>query len=227
MLLTLTPWLVRNAIVMHRFVFVTDETGITLVGTYNSASANNPGIPYKWRLYYGIPGEGPLSRQASQLTETQVSDRLLTQARHYITGHLGAPFAVGYYNSKRLLELEGSGAWRASAKAISLPIGLARVGVISFWLLCLLALAGAATRAARRAWRWLWVTPVLLWFSVALINAETPRFREPVDAFLIVFAACALAAALRWVQPRLRRAPVAGGRVRPLPAGASERVEVG
>src|SRR5436305_10112449 len=33
-LLTITPWLVRNAVTMHRFVFVTDETGITLRGTY-------------------------------------------------------------------------------------------------------------------------------------------------------------------------------------------------
>ena len=227
MLLTLVPWLVRNAVVMHRFVFVTDETGITLVGTYNPASANNPGIPYKWRLYYGIPGEGPLIGQAGRLTEPGLSDRLQTQGQNYISDHLYAPFAVAFYNSRRLLELEGSGAWRASANAISLPIGLARVGVIGFWVLCLLALAGAVTRAARRAWRWLWVTPVLLWLSVAVINAETPRFREPVDAFLILLAACGLAAALRWLQPRLRRAPVAGSGVGPRSAGASERVEVG
>jgi 4-amino-4-deoxy-L-arabinose transferase-like glycosyltransferase len=227
MLLTLVPWLVRNAVVMHRFVFVTDETGITLVGTYNPASANNPGIPYKWRLYNGIPGERPLIRQAGRLTEPGLSDRLQTQAQNYISDHLYAPLAVAFYNSRRLLELEGSGAWHASAKAISLPVGLARVGVIGFWVLCLLALAGAVTRAARRAWRWLWVTPVLLWLSVALINAETPRFREPVDAFLILLAACGLAAALRWFQPRLRRAPVAGSGVGPRSAGASERVEVG
>jgi hypothetical protein len=206
---------------------VADETGITLVGTYNAASANNPGIPYKWRLYYGIPGEGPLIRQAGRLTEPVLSDRLQTQAQNYVSDHLYAPFSAAFYNSRRLLELEGSGAWHASAKAISLPIGLARVGVIGFWVLCLLALAGAVTRAARRAWRWLWVTPVLLWLSVAVINAETPRFREPADAFLILLAACGLAAALRRLQPRLRRAPVAGSGVGPRSGGASERVEVG
>ena len=227
LVLTLVPWLVRDAVVMHRFVFVTDETGITLVGTYNSASANNPGLPYKWRLYYGIPEEVPLAKQAGKFTESQVSDRLFRHAGHYVKDHPFSPFAVTYYNSKRLLELDGSGAWRASAKAISLPIGVARVGVISFWLLCLLALGGAFTAAARRAWRWLWVTPILLWPSVAAINAETPRFREPVDAFLIVFAACGLAAAARWARARLGRAPVAGDGVGPLPRGASERVEVG
>jgi hypothetical protein len=227
MLVTLTPWLVRNAIVMHRFVFVTDETGITLVGTYNHTSAVNHGLPYKWRLYYDIAGEGPLIRQAPQLTELQLSDRLQSQAQHYILGHLTAPFEVAYYNSRRLLELAGSHAWQASAKVISLSPGVARAGVISFYLLCLLALAGAFTRAAWRAWRWLWITPMLLWLSVVLINVETPRFREPIDAFLIVFAACGLAAAVRWLRTRLGGAPVARSAVGPLPTGASERVEVG
>ena len=112
-----------------------------------------------------------LARQASRLNETQLSSRLLNAAGHYVENHPFSPFAVGYYNSRRLLELEGSYAWRASAKAISLPISVARAGVISFWLLCLVA------------WR--------------------------------------------AAQVRLGRAPVAGGGVAPLPAGAGERVEVG
>ena len=37
--LTILPWTIRNAIVMHHFIPVSDETGITLVGTYNVASA--------------------------------------------------------------------------------------------------------------------------------------------------------------------------------------------
>ncbi len=226
LLLALTPWLVRDAVVMHRFVFVTDETGITLVGTYNSASAAYGPVPYKWRLYTGIPAEAALAGRAATLSETALSDRLLSHARHYITSHPSAPFEVTFDNSRRLLELEGSYAWHASAEAISLPRGMARLGVFSFWLLCMLALAGALTRAGRAAWRWLWVTPVLLWLSVALVNAETPRFREPVDPFLVVLAACALAAGVRRLQARLHRAPVAGTGVGALSAGASKRVEV-
>lgn len=227
LLLTLAPWLVRNAVTMHRFVFVTDETGITLVGTYNSASASYQPVPYKWRIYYGIPGEQPLISRAGSLTEAQLSDRLESQALHYISDHPFSVAAVTFDNSRRLLELEGSFAWRASAAAISEPTGVARIGVISFWLLALVALAGLFTAAARRAWRWLLLTPALLWLSVALINAETPRFREPVDGFLIVLAACALAPVARRLTARLRGAPVAGSDHGALPAGASERVEVG
>jgi 4-amino-4-deoxy-L-arabinose transferase-like glycosyltransferase len=227
LVLTLSPWLVRNAVAMHRFVFVSDETGITLVGTYNSASAAYRPVPYKWRIYYGIPGEQTLIDQAPRLTEAQLSDRLQTQALHYISDHPLSPVLVAFDNSQRLLELEGSFAWHASAAAISEPIGVARIGVVGFWILCLLAVAGALTRAARAAWRWLWIAPLLLWLSVALVNAETPRFREPVDPFLIVIGACAVAAAVEWAAARLGRAPVARGHVGTLAGGPGQRVEVG
>ena len=56
-MLTILPWTIRNAVVMHHFIPVSDETGITIVGTYNVASAANSQLQYKWRIFYGIPGE--------------------------------------------------------------------------------------------------------------------------------------------------------------------------
>jgi 4-amino-4-deoxy-L-arabinose transferase-like glycosyltransferase len=205
--LTIAPWTIRNEVELHRFVAVSDETGITLVGTYNRASAANHVVPYKWRLYYGIPGERRLIREAKRLGEADLSGRLETQAFHYIGDHPLSPLAVLYHNSLRLLELEGTFAWRASAAAIDIPEQTARIGVISFWVLCLLALAGALTREVRAGPKWIWTVPALLWLSVAVINAETPRFREPVDPFLIVLAACAVAALVRAAAERLSRAP--------------------
>jgi 4-amino-4-deoxy-L-arabinose transferase-like glycosyltransferase len=195
-LLTIAPWTIRNAHALHRFIPISDETGITLVGTYNPASAANSLVPDKWRLYYGIPGEQSLIHEAGNLTEPQIGDRLQSQAFSYIAHHPFAPLDVAYHNTLRLFELEGSYAWRASALALSLPIENARVGVTSLWVLCVLAIAGAFTRAARRAPLWLWVVPFLLAISVVLVNVETPRFREPVDPFLILLAACAVATAM-------------------------------
>jgi 4-amino-4-deoxy-L-arabinose transferase-like glycosyltransferase len=227
-ILTIAPWTIRNAVELHRFIPVTDENGVTLVGTYNRASAAYKPVPYKWRLYYGIPGERPLIRESRHLTEPALSSRLQSQALHYIGDHPFSPLAVAYHNTLRLLELEGSFAWRASAGAIDLPEPTARIGVICFWILCLVALAGAFTRTVRAAPAWLWAVPVLLWLSVAVVNAETPRFREPVDPFLILLAACALAVPLRAIGRRLRRAPV-GRERRPVvatrPAQFVEMVE--
>ena len=201
--LMLTPWTVRNAIELHRFVPVTDETGFTLVGTYNAASAASRQIPYRWRVFYTIPGEPAAIGDRRQLTETKLAARLESQAFHYIGKHPSAPLAVLYHNTRRLLELEGSFAWQVSASSIDVPEATARIGVVSFWVLCLLAIAGMFTRLVRRAPPWLWLVPVLLWLTVVLINAETPRFREPIDPFLILLGSCAVAAALRAAAHRL------------------------
>jgi 4-amino-4-deoxy-L-arabinose transferase-like glycosyltransferase len=213
--LMILPWTIRNAIVEHHFIPVSDETGITLVGTYNPKSAVDPRVPYKWRIYYGIPGERSLIHESSQLTEPQLGAKLEHQALHYISDHPFSPFVVGFHNTLRLFELEGTFAWRASASAISLSDNTARFGIFSFWALCLLALAGAFTRLARSAPKWVWMVPLLLALSVVLVNVETPRFRAPVDPFLIVLAAAGLAT----LAGRLRGAPVVGQRRGAVSAG--------
>jgi hypothetical protein len=214
--LVIVPWTIRNALVMHTFIPVSDETGITLVGTYNAASAANAQVPYKWRIFYGIPHEGALIQHESQMTEPQLGSKLQSQALHYIEHHPISLVQVLYHNTRRLFELEGTFAWKASAAAVSLTTEVARTGVISFYILCLLALGALVTRRARSAPWWVWVIPVLLGLSVVLVNVETPRFREPVDPFLILLAAAGLSAVVDWLIARLRRAPVgreAGGAV--------------
>jgi 4-amino-4-deoxy-L-arabinose transferase-like glycosyltransferase len=225
-LLALAPWLVRDAVVMHRFIRVTDEDGITLVGTYNHTSATDPQVPYRWHLFLDLPGERRLIRRAPHLTEPQLSQRLEDQAFDYVGRHPTSPLAVLYHNTRRLLELEGSRAWKISAASIDLPIATARIGVFSFWVLCLLAVAGAFTTAIRQGPKWLWLAPLLLWLSVGLVNSETPRFREVIDPFLVLLGACAVEAALSAVWVRLRGSPVPSDRGRGVPPGPAQGVEV-
>jgi 4-amino-4-deoxy-L-arabinose transferase-like glycosyltransferase len=222
--LMVLPWTIRNAVVMHHFIPISDETGITLVGTYNTASAHDPQLPYKWRIFYGIPGERTLIHEESTLTEPEMSGRLESQALDYISAHPLSPFAVAFHNTLRMFELEGTFAWQSSASAVSLPDNTARVGIASFWVLCVLALAGGFTKLARSAPKWIWWVPILLAITVVLVNVETPRFREPIDPFLILLAAAGLATALG----RLRGAPVVGerrGAVAARPAQLVEMVE--
>ena len=220
--LTIAPWTIRNAVVMHHFIPVSDETGITLVGTYNVASAANPQFEYKWRIFYGIPGERSLVHESSTLTEPQIGARLEHQALHYISAHPFSPLVVAYHNTLRMFEVRGTFAWKASASAIALPVNTARVGVFSFWLLCLLAIAGAFTRLVRTAPKWIWAVPLLLALSVVVVNVETPRFREPVDPFLILLAAAGLATLVA----RLRGAPVVGERRAAVTARPAQLVEM-
>jgi hypothetical protein len=81
--------------------------------------------------------------------------------------------------------------------------------VYAFWVVAALAAVGLFTREARRAPQWLWAIPILLALSVILVNAETPRFRSPIDPYLIMLAACALVSLGAALLPRLRRAQTA------------------
>jgi 4-amino-4-deoxy-L-arabinose transferase-like glycosyltransferase len=204
--LAISPWTIRNAVELHHFVPIADETGITLAGTYNPVSAENPEVPYKWHLFSHVPQFHHLEHISGRYTEVALSDILVNRALDYIKAHPLSPIEASFDNTLRMFELEGTYAWRASAAAISLRVPVARVGVYSFYALCLLALGGAFTRRARRAPWWMWAMPVLWWISIVPINVETPRFREPIDPFFIMLAACALTTAAAWL--RLRRAPV-------------------
>ena len=203
--LTIAPWTIRNAVVLKTFIPVSDETGLTVAGTYNPTSAHDAQIPYRWRYYKAIPTDAGLYRAARHETEPQLSSKLQSAALHSIGHHPAAPLAAAYHNTRRLLELEGSFAWRTSAYDIGISGGTAKIGVVSFWLVLLLAIGGAFTRAARAAPRWLWAVPALFYLSVVFVNSETPRFRAPIDPFLIMLAACALATAWERLAPRARQ----------------------
>jgi hypothetical protein len=225
--LTIAPWTIRNATELHSFVAISDETGITLAGTYNPTSAADPSLPYKWRIFLAIPGDRDIRAAAPRLTEPQLSHRLTSRALDYVGRHPTAPLGALAHNTLRLLDLEGSFAWRASAYAIGISRGVAAIGVLSFWLLALLALAGAFTAPARAAPRWLWATALLLWLAISAVNAETPRFREPLEPFLVILAGCALATVGgRAAAGPLGRAPVGGERGTAVPGGQRELVEV-
>jgi hypothetical protein len=218
---TIAPWTIRNAVELHHFVPIADETGITLAGTYNPTSVNDPLVPFKWHLFSHVPSLRYLARRSGGYTEVQLSDLLEAQALDYIRAHPLSPLEAAFDNTLRMFELEGTNAWHASAAAISLPISVARVGVYSFYALCVFALAGAFTRRARRAPRWLWAMPLLWWISIVFVNVETPRFREPIDPFFVMLAGCAVSAALGRlaIGLGLRGAPVRRRRRAPQLAG--------
>jgi 4-amino-4-deoxy-L-arabinose transferase-like glycosyltransferase len=210
--LTIAPWTIRNAVVMHNFIPVSDETGFTLAGTYNPASAHDPQIPYRWRVI--------TLREASRFTEPHLGSKLQHDAFTYIGHHPVAPLAAAYHNTRRLLELEGSFAWRVSNYSVGISRQAAGIAVLGFWLVALLAFGGALTARARKAPRWLWTIPILLYLSVVFVNAETPRFRAAIDPFLIMLAACALATAAARALARRSRAD-GDALVRPGELGAS------
>jgi 4-amino-4-deoxy-L-arabinose transferase-like glycosyltransferase len=195
-----TPWTVRNALVLHRFIPVTDQGGYTLAGVYNSSAAHDRLTPWLWRS----PPEDATNRQimaSPNATEPEVTGRLGTAARRYIGAHPGATLGVVLWNSIRMLALDPNREQLAIRYDYGVGPFAGRLAVAMLLIVGALAAAGLFVRAARAPPRSFWLVPIALWFATAAIQSGM-RFRAPIDPFLIMLAAVALRAAwVRWLAP--------------------------
>jgi hypothetical protein len=198
--LVVMPWTVRNALVLHRFIPVTDQGGYTLAGVYNSSAAQDRLTPWLWRS----PGEDASNRRimgGTGATEAEISSRLGASAWRYIGDHPGAVPGVLLWNSIRLLALDPTREQAAIRFDFGVGTFSARVAVAMLLIIGGLAAAGVFVRASRAPPRSFWLIPIALWFSTAAIQSGM-RFRSPIDPFLIMLAALALTAGwARWLAP--------------------------
>jgi 4-amino-4-deoxy-L-arabinose transferase-like glycosyltransferase len=205
-LVTLVPWTLRNAVLFHAFIPVSTQSGYALAGTYSSIARANTLYPGLWRP----PFKEMLAIHTAHpsFDEAQISAELRDQGLNYVWTHPGYFFKEALTNSERLLNLTGPGLERDLARFESYDRQLAELSVYTFWVIAALALAGASTRAARRAPAALWACPIVLALPTILFLGAT-RYRSPADPFVVMLAALALLAATG----RLQRAspPVAGG----------------
>ncbi|HTX47718.1 MAG TPA: glycosyltransferase family 39 protein [Solirubrobacteraceae bacterium] len=189
-LLTLVPWLVRDANVMHTFVPITDESGYAAVGTYNSYAQTRTDDP---ALYTPPVLEArKLERLARGLNEAQFSSKLDTLSLDYIDAHPSSVLKTAYWTTLRLLDLTGTAFEQSIEPTWGFPGWLAVVSVYAFWLVALLAVAGACSRAARRAPWSFWICPIALLATTVLLIGAT-RYRTPADPWIVLLAALAVA----------------------------------
>jgi 4-amino-4-deoxy-L-arabinose transferase-like glycosyltransferase len=205
MALTISPWTIRNAITEHQFVPVTTEAGLTLAGTFNDHAARTRFI---WQFAY--PNYRAIKKN-TRLNDAQRSNRLISAVANYIGQHPAYLPEAMFWNTLRLLDLQGRRVSRMTAfNDTRASAGWADAGVVSFWIVAVLAIIGAFAPATRRMPRALWLTPFLLWLSVVPLSAGTPRFRAALDPFVILLGAVAIEALGRaLLERRTRAAPVA------------------
>jgi hypothetical protein len=193
------PWTIRNAIELHAFVPVATSLGNTLAGTYNSRSAHSS-PPARWLSashraeYRAIYRRFPLASPAQD-------GALRRRAFQYIEAHPEYLLTVGVWNTANLLGFTYLDYSLADARHERLPGWSVYAQDWSFWVLALLSLIGAFTRRARKSPAWLWAVPVLLFVTVIWVGAGSSLYREPVDPFLILLAACACEAASLRMRP--------------------------
>jgi 4-amino-4-deoxy-L-arabinose transferase-like glycosyltransferase len=192
-LLTVAPWTIRNAVELHAFVPVSTQLGSALGGTYNDQARNDRENPASWRSLKRVPEYAPLYDRAASIPEAELERRIRASALQYVREHPLYVGEVAFWTTRRMLDLGGLDWARHTASTVSVDRGWATAGVVCFWVFGLLALAGAFTRRARRAPGWVWAFPLLMYLSVVFLVVETPRYRSPIDPFVILLAALALA----------------------------------
>ena len=199
--LTVSPWTIRNARAFHTFIPVSTQLGSALAGTYNDSARTDPVRPASWRSLRRVPSYADLYGRLRQTDEAVLERRLRHRAERYALHHPFYVAEVAFWTTVRGLELDDMQWSIHTASTVSIDATWARRGVWCFWLFAVLALAGAFTALARRAPWFVWAFPVLMYLSVVFLVIETPRYRTPIDPFIVMLAALALVAAGR----RLRR----------------------
>jgi hypothetical protein len=190
--LVVAPWTIRNAVELHAFVPVTTQLGSALAGTYNDMARDDKTNPASWRSLTRIPELRPLLVHLRATPEAVLEQRFRRYSIRYIRAHPGYVATVAYWNTRRMLDVASWNWSRHTARTVSVDAGWADAGVVCFWLYALLALAGACTRAARRVPWVVWAVPALMYLSVVFLAVETPRYRTPLEPFVILLAALAL-----------------------------------
>lgn len=196
---TVAPWTVRNYLVFHTFVPVSTEVGYTVAGTYDNASRTDKHWPAVWvEAEHGASPEYStvlFDASIDRWNELVLGNHLLSTATAELRRHPLYPFEVVAWNAIRMFHLGELDYAVANLGNTDVPRVPALLEIYGFYPLGILALAGIATSAVRRARPWLWLVPVLL--ATTLFITSFIRFRMSIDPFLVMLAALAIDSLLR------------------------------
>ena len=202
--LAVTPWTIRNYRTLDHFVPVSTQLGSALAGTYNEEARTDPVHPGSWRSLRHVPSYADIFGKVAETNEAVLEQRLRRRAEQYALDHPLYVAQVAFWTTVRGLELDGLGWARHTAGTVSIDSRWANRGVYCFWLFAVFAIAGAFTRLARQAPWYVWAFPALMYLSVVFLVIETPRYRTPLDPFIVILAALAVITAARRVAAKRR-----------------------
>ncbi len=180
-----TPWTIRNAIVMHGFVPISLESAAAY-GTFNAQSASNSGFPYAWE-----PDPAPdadLFSRAHPLSDVTLYDKLQQRAIDYVKAHPISLAKAFFWNGiTRLWDLRSR-----SKSMVEVPFEgrshtVAEIGLDLYDVLLPLALIGL-WRARRRRWLVVGMLTMALGASIVFTADSGTRYRAPMEAVIAMFA---------------------------------------
>lgn len=201
------PWLARDAIEFGRFVPITTSAGIATAGTYNEVARGRGAEPGAWIDPQIVPRFRGLF-ETPGLDEAGVDATLRRDARDFAWEHPGYVVETAAWNLLRLFEIEGGSVVDLRGKGVydrgigsALPLS-ERIGL---GLAVVLAAAGlfamlgpwsrgmSGKRQVPKGPLFLWLVPIAI-VAVTLPVAGLPRYRLPIDPFILILAGIGLLA---------------------------------
>lgn len=205
---TVAPWVVRNTAAFDRLAPLSSQAGFSLRGQFNAGTTADGPTQAAPRALVNIPGVA--QARAAGEDELAIEQGLRRPALRFALDHPRAVAEALRLNTLRTLESGGdpsfTSLWDAERDALGARLALYRAGL---WGLLALTLAALVWRPVRRllarAPAWAWLVPALCLASTVPLIGK-PRYRLPLDPFLVLPAA-ALVATLA-----ARRSPPDAGR---------------
>jgi 4-amino-4-deoxy-L-arabinose transferase-like glycosyltransferase len=193
----LAPWQIRNQAAFDAFVPITTADGFVLAGVYNAQADGDPVSRGVWRVPTVAPGAAALFEDPG-LGELGPSPALRDQAVDYALDHPSyVPVVVGT-NLRNLFDLGGRRVTDVSHNSEGYGRRASTVWLFSYGVVALGAIAGAVSKRARSVPLAVWLIPVLF-VLVTIPTLGTPRYRAPIEPFLVLLASLAVTGALdRW-----------------------------
>ena len=196
-LLAVVPWTVRNAVVMHHFLPGTTQTGFALAGAYDDESRTDRETPARWHNPAGTREYRPLYLKRG-IDEVELDSQLRSKAVDYIGDHPGYVPKALWWNTLRVFDLAASN--RDDARGLRRERGLTvtedRIARFGGYAGLALALVGLVLLLrmprGRRGPAFMWLVPPLMVVGAMFILGNA-RYRAPLDPFIVLLAAIALA----------------------------------
>jgi 4-amino-4-deoxy-L-arabinose transferase-like glycosyltransferase len=201
------PWVVRDALEFGRLVPITTSAGIAAGGTYNNAARALGAEPGAWMDPQIVPRFRPLF-ETPGIDEAGVDVQLRREAWNFAWEHSGYVAEAAAWNLLRLVEIEGGSVVDLRGHEVydrgigsGLPLS-ERIGIAIAIVLAaagLLAMLGPWNRGLHPKRRvpkgplFLWLTPIAIMVATLPI-AGLPRYRLPIDPFVLMLAAVGLLA---------------------------------
>ncbi len=209
-LLTLTPWMIRDAAAFHRFVPIDTQTGYGMAGYFNDTARLDSGYVGLWSSPQDTARYRPIFYTPRQ-NEAQMDEALRSSAMRYAAQHPGYIVEGAALNLLRMLGFAPNPRFATKFDNIEQGLSSGTSTLVTWTFFAGLLLSAAAVLVIRRrpaderGPAFIWVMPILM-LVVAAWLIGLPRYRTPAYPFVAMLVGLALSewpGVLRKRTPRL------------------------